>query len=144
MPERSAVALTVEAQARASEIAFLEEGLTAFNAEATGIADGQLVAVFMRDAGGSPTAGAYGWTWAGICHVRYLFVAKAFRGRGTGTRLMNAVEGEALARGCRQIVLETYDFQAPAFYRKFGFEVVAAIPDYPRGHEFLIMRKRLA
>jgi hypothetical protein len=38
----------------------------------------------------------------------------------------------------------TFSFQAPEFYRKHGFEVVATIDDDPRGHQNLLMRKRLA
>ena len=34
---------------------------------------------------------------------------------------MQAVEKEAKTRNCRQIVLETHDFQAPGFYQKLGF-----------------------
>ena len=96
-----------------------------------------------RDEAGSPTGGATGWTWAGICHVRYIYVAPERRQSGVGTRLMEAVETEALTRGCSQIVLETYDFQAPDFYRKRGFEVVATVPDHPHGHCWIVMRKCL-
>jgi ribosomal protein S18 acetylase RimI-like enzyme len=42
-----------------------------------------------------------------------------------------------------QIVLETYDFQAPIFYQKLGFQTVGRISDYPRGHEFLMLVKHL-
>jgi GNAT superfamily N-acetyltransferase len=143
MADPSAAAFAVETDPSAEDIRFLEDGLTAFNAEATGIGGGAMFALFARDDGGAPLAGAYGWTWGGICHVRYLFVAEPLRTRGLGTRLMQAVEREAAARGCVQILLETYDFQAPGFYRKQGFEVVATIPDHAGGHEFLILRKRL-
>jgi len=34
-------------------------------------------------------------------------------------------------------------FQAPGFYRKLGFEIVDSLPDYPRGHEHLRLRKVL-
>jgi hypothetical protein len=37
----------------------------------------------------------------------------------------------------------TFTFQAPAFYAKHGFEVIAVVDDHPRGHKNLLMRKRL-
>jgi len=134
---------TVEDEPLPSEIRFLEDGLTAFNAEATGIGEGRLLTVMARDEAGSPTGGATGWTWAGICHVRYLYVAPEHRRGGLGTRLIETVEGEALTRGCGQVVLETIDFQAPDFYRKCGFEVIATVSDHPPGYRLMIMRKRL-
>jgi GNAT superfamily N-acetyltransferase len=133
----------VEDEPLPSELRFLEDGLTEFNAEATGIGDGRLLTIMARDEAGSPRGGATGWTWAGICHVRFLFVAPEHRRGGLGTRLMEAVEHEALARACGQIVLETIDFQAPEFYRKLGFEVVATVPDHPPGHRLMIMRRSL-
>jgi len=37
----------------------------------------------------------------------------------------------------------TFTFQAPAFYAKHGFEVIAVVDDHPCGHKNLLMRKRL-
>ena len=109
----------------------LEECLYEFNARATGISDGKLLSLFVRNPDGSPIAGAFGWTWGGTCYIRYLFVAENMRGHGQGTMLMCAIQKEAKSRDCRQIVLETFDFQAFAFYQKFGFEEVGRVEDYP-------------
>jgi len=66
------------------------------------------------------------------------------RGEGHGTRLMQAVEAEAKARGCNQIVLETHDFQAPRFYERLGFAIAGRVEEYPRGHQYLTMIKQLS
>ena len=41
-------------------------------------------------------------------------------------------------------VLMTFSFQAPAFYEKHDFEVVATIDDHPYEHRNMLMRKHLA
>src|SRR4051794_32108142 len=48
---------------------FLEDQLYEYNVQATGIADGQLLAVPLRGTDGAVVGGAYGWTWGGTCHV---------------------------------------------------------------------------
>ena len=126
-----------------AEVEFLEDRLYEFNAGTTGIDDGRWLGVFHRDDAGSIVAGAAGLTWGGTCELRQVWVETSARGRGLGRRLMAEVEAEAVRRRCGQIVLSTYSFQAPGFYRKLGFEVVAEIPDNPRGHAHLVLRKRL-
>jgi ribosomal protein S18 acetylase RimI-like enzyme len=144
MNGRSEPPLIVETSPSSNDIGFLEEELYAFNVQTTGIKDGALLGIFLRGPDGRVVGGAYGWTWGGTCHVRYLFVPADMRGQGHGTSLMRAVEDEAIARGCEQIVLETHDFQAPAFYRRLGFGVVGTVEGYPRGHRYLVLQKRLS
>ena len=127
-----------------ADIEFLEERLYEFNAGTTGINDGLSLGIFLRDESRNIVAGAAGHTWGETCELRQVWVEASARGRGLGRRLVAEVETEAVRRGCRQLVLSTHSFQAPDFYRKLGFDVVLELPDYPRGHCHLVMRKRLA
>ena len=97
----------------------------------------------MRDETDRIVAGICGNTWGGCLEIRQFWVEEARRRQGLGTRLLEAAEQEARRRGCRQVFLMTFSFQAPAFYAIHGFEVVAVVDDYPRGHKNMLLRKRL-
>jgi GNAT superfamily N-acetyltransferase len=136
--------LVVEVEPSPEDIRRLEDSIYAFNVQSTGISDGKLFGLFLRDADGVAIGGAHGWTWAKTCYVRILFVPAHMRNQGHGTRLMRAVEAEARDRGCEQIVLETFDFQAPKFYLRLGFEIISRVPNYPPGHHSMTMVRSLA
>src|SRR6516225_8305859 len=80
--------LMVEAKPRPEDVRFLEECLYKFNARATGISEKSFLAYSCEPLMGLQSRGAFGWTWAGTCYIRYLFVAENMRGRGQGTMLM--------------------------------------------------------
>ncbi|MFF0163211.1 GNAT family N-acetyltransferase [Streptomyces sp. NPDC005263] len=89
--------------------------------------------------------GLVGHTWAGWLHVTYLWVDERHRGSGIGSRLLARAERAARdQRGCSAVRLETWDFQAPRFYQKQGYEVVSVIPDYPPGITEYTLVKRWA
>ena len=135
--------LMVDREPRPDDIQYLENRIYEFNSSATGITDGEWLTIFVRDDGNRMVAGISGNTWGGCLEIRQFWVEEARRRRGLGTQLLEAAEREARRRGCRQIVLSTFDFQAPAFYARHGFEIAAAIDDHPRGHRNLLLRKRL-
>lgn len=100
--------------------------------------------VWLLDAQGALAGGLSGRTWAHWLHVDLLWVDARHRGLGLGSRLL--AEAERLARderACTRSRLETWDFQAPAFYRKQGYEVVGEVPDYPPGVAEFILVKQL-
>src|SRR5215831_6203706 len=135
--------LTLESHPKQEDVQFLEDRLHEYNDAQTGITDGQLLALFIRAAQHTIQAGLAGWTWGGCCYIRYLWVHADLRGQGYGTRLMQAAEQEAAARGCHQVLLDTHSFQAPAFYQHLGYEVFAVLDEYPRHHQNYYLRKRL-
>ena len=121
----------------------LDDEISAFNFDATGIRDARDFTAAVHDADGELVAGVQGWTWGSTGWVERLWVRHDARHGGLGTRLLSAVESEARSRGCHQLALTTHSFQAPDFYRRHGFEVVGELPDYPLGHASLLLRKRL-
>lgn len=56
-------------------------------------------------------------------YISDLIVLEQYRGRGIGTKLLEAVEKYFENKGFEIISLSTYEFQAPEFYKKYGFEV---------------------
>jgi len=127
----------------ASLNALLGDRLYEFNAGATGMDDGEFLFVSVRDESGNLVAGLSGHSWGGCCEVTQLWVHEQRRGRGLGRAVMMAAEREATRRNCAQIILSTHSFQAPEFYEKLGFERLAAVPNYPRGHENILYIKYL-
>ncbi len=136
--------LVVSSQPAPSEVQYLEDRLYEFNSASTGITDGQWLSIFVRDDDGRIVAGICGNTWGGCAEIRQFWVEETRRTQGLGTKLLEAAEQEARRRGCRQMLLMTFSFQAPAFYARHGFEVVAVVDDHPRGHKNLLMRKRFS
>jgi ribosomal protein S18 acetylase RimI-like enzyme len=80
---------------------------------------------------------------AASCTSRILWVARALRGKGHGQRLLAAAERRAIERGCRHVFLDTFNFQAPDFYVKQGYEIYARADDWPVGHSHFFLRKAL-
>ena len=67
----------------------------------------------------------------------------SLRGQGYGSHLLRAAEEEAVRLGCTVSVLDTFNFQAPGFYQKHGYEIVGAIGSYPRPQHQVIYLKKL-
>ncbi|MEU0948768.1 N-acetyltransferase [Streptomyces canus] len=100
--------------------------------------------VWALDDSGALAGGLVGHTWTSWLHVTCLWVDGRHRGAGLGSQLL--VRAERMARrgrGCTAARLETWDFQAPEFYKKQGYEVVCVIPDYPPGVTEYTLTKKL-
>jgi GNAT superfamily N-acetyltransferase len=133
----------ISAQPALGDVQYLEDRLYEFNSATTGIRDGEWLAIFVRDKDNRIVAGISGNTWGGCAEIRQVWVSESRRKQGLGTRLLRAAEEEARRRGCWQMLLMTFSFQAPEFYARRGFEVITVVDDCPQGHNNLLLRKRL-
>ena len=64
-------------------------------------------------------------------------------GQGPGQPARRAGRGEARARGCGLVYLDTFTFQAPEFYRRLGYGTLCTIEGFPDQMAKFIMSKRL-
>jgi GNAT superfamily N-acetyltransferase len=121
----------------------LEARIYEFNVEATGIDDARWLRSALRGDDGGLEAGLTGWTWGGCGYLDLLWVRADLRGTGLGSRLLEAAEAEATARGCVQMVVSSHTFQAPDFYLRHGYVEYARTENYPRGHAEVHLIKML-
>ena len=56
-------------------------------------------------------------------HISDLIVLEQYRNKKIGSKLIEKVEEYYKNKGFENINLTTYDFQAPKFYQKCGFEI---------------------
>ena len=129
----------VEADALTVERGLIEHALAA-GVEARNYSP---LAVILYDETNKVVGGLVGATVWGWLHVRECWVADQYRGRGWGTRLLEAAERRALDRHCHHAYLDTFDFQALGFYEHLGYEIFGTLDDFPRGHTRYFVKKPL-
>ena len=124
--------------------AFLADRIYEFNSKATGYFDGESFSATQRGESGDIRAGICGYTWGGCCYISYLWVHETERGHGLGAGLLLTAEGHAKERGCKVMFVATHSFQAPSFYKRFGYTQRAVVQDHPVGHASLMFAKDLS
>ena len=136
-------AIVFESNPRPQDIDRLGQGIDAFNLPTVGLSDRVDLTLFVRDDRGTILAGLHGNTVGGWLYISSLWVDEALRGTGLGSALMRRAEEEAVGRGCVHAYLNTFSYQAPAFYAKLGYVVFAELEDFPAPHRRIFFRKRL-
>jgi GNAT superfamily N-acetyltransferase len=97
----------------------------------------------IKDAEGRILAGLNSvlcWNWL---EVDILWVDKNVRLQGYGSQLLLEVERIAKEKKCTFVKLNTFSFQAPDFYMKHGYQVIAIIDNAPTGHKHYFFKKEL-
>jgi ribosomal protein S18 acetylase RimI-like enzyme len=80
------------------------------------------------------------WNWL---YISLMWVKDELRGRGYGHRLLTLAEEEGRKRGATNAYLDTFSFQAPEFYKKYGYQVFGELQNFPPGHQRYYLTKQL-
>jgi ribosomal protein S18 acetylase RimI-like enzyme len=119
----------------------VDVGLDQYNYAVAPLTDVRQLAAFATANTGQVAGGAVGRTWGKCCELLQLWVASEYRSDGVGSRLLLEFEAHARTRGCSIFYLTTLSFQAPEFYRRHGYGVLAEIAGYPNGIVKYLMHK---
>ena len=95
--------------------------LSEYNLATSGVHVRSEFTVKIEDDAGDLVAGLSGWTWGTCAGISLVWVREDRRTQGAGARLLAAAERVARERGCHQIVVSSFTFQAPGFYERHGF-----------------------
>ena len=105
--------------------------IRSYNRSKRETAESEPLNLYVEDEHGEIMAGLVAETFGNWLDIEYLFVKEDLRGQGIGSKLLQQAESEAKNRNCRYVFVNTYQFQAPAFYQKYGYKEVFTLKDYP-------------
>ena len=107
------------------------ELVRSYNRSKRETAESEPLNLYVEDDSGELLAGLVAETFGNWLEIEYLFVKEDLRGQGIGSQLLQQAEIEAKKRNCRYVFVNTYQFQAPAFYQKHGYKEVFTMKNYP-------------
>ena len=105
--------------------------IRSYNRSKREVAESEPLNLYVEDEHCEIMAGLVAETFGNWLEIEYLFVKEDLRGQGIGSQLLQQAESEAKKRNCRFAFVNTYQFQAPAFYQKHGYKEVFTLKDYP-------------
>ena len=105
--------------------------IRSYNRSKREAAESEPLNLYVEDNRGEVLAGLVAETFGNWLEIEYLFVKEDLRGQGIGSQLLQRAESEAKKRNCRYVFVNTYQFQAPAFYQKHDYQEVFTLKDYP-------------
>ncbi len=86
-------------------------------------------------------AGAIGFVHGQIMWIDSIYVEEAFQNKGLGGQIISELTQIAEKYNLREMQLNTYFPRAFAFFKKYGFEEVAAVPGWKYDITCYLMRK---
>jgi GNAT superfamily N-acetyltransferase len=140
---RTSLSVEVSQEIHSESRDVIAHGLRKFNGRYLGDYEWTGLDVYVRDVDGQVVGGLIGDVALGWFSIHALWVTENLRGSGLGTDILKAAENASIRAGCRAAILDTFSFQAPAFYEKRGYVRIGVVDDYRGGVQRIFMQKRL-
>lgn len=116
-------------------------GIHDFNMQQAGNDSGKTLCFVVRNPEGQMIGGVIGETYWNWLYISLMWIKEEYRGQGLGQRLLALAEEEGQKRGAEHAYLDTFSFQAPEFYKKYGWRVFGELPNFPGPHTRTFMTK---
>lgn len=136
--------LTIEDRPSPADCDALGYALDTYNREFLGETGFSQIGLFVRDRQDAIAAGLVGSTYAGWLFVADLWVRGELRRRGVGRELLALAERLAVERGCHSARLDTFSFQAPDYYPRFGYRLFGALDCPPQHRRYFLWKPLVA
>lgn len=120
-------------------IASLREGIVGFNSKFLHEKASQFI-ITAKNNKNDIVGGATIWEHSDALYIDILWVEENYRGKGVGSRLINAIVEQAKLKNIKKLFVDTYDFQASGFYIKHGFFIIGRLDNYLLGHDRIYLR----
>lgn len=112
------------------ELAALETALTAYTKHQKPFTQTETYQNFSSVIKKEGVVIAGGIAYASMYHIGYLdtlWVKASERGKGYGKQILTDLEQQLKAFGCENCQTATFDFQAPDFYQRMGYDEIGRI-----------------
>ncbi len=113
--------ISYEPDAAESDRRVILDGLVAYGDDRTDLPRRDTpITLLLRDSGGVIVGGLLSrtvWQWL---LIDGLWIHETLRAQGYGSRLLSEAEVRAVALGCQDARLDTFDFEARHFYERHG------------------------
>jgi len=107
------------------------QGLLEYNLAKIEDKNSRDLGIYFEGPDGHKLAGLIGKTHGCWLTIQYLWVSETLRHQHIGSSILKQAEKTAKERGCKYVFLDTFDFQAPEFYKKYGYKEVFVLNEYP-------------
>lgn len=121
----------------------IRQGIKQYNQEKMQQAHVQDLAVYVVDDCKQTVGGLIGYTHGDWLFIKWLWLSAETRGQHVGEKLLRKAEKVAIDRGCHMSFLDTYEFQAPLFYKRYGYSEVMVIEEHLATGKHYYMTKKL-
>jgi N-acetylglutamate synthase-like GNAT family acetyltransferase len=78
------------------------------------------------------------WGWL---YIDLMWIKEECRDLGYGQRLLKMTKGKARQLSAKNAYLDTFSFQAPDTYKKFGYQIFGELKDIPPGQQCHFLTK---